>query len=445
MKNSSKNTLALINSIINDTAAHIHDFIPSSTAFTRHRCLDCATLLRTTINMQRQSLSVELMKAAPDHDPVTVSAYEQQKDKLSVSCFQHIFSCFNQVSTFPLLFANKYRVLAVDGSDFRTPYNSESRYVINNSNHKKQCLVHINALVDVLNHAYLDLVFQPKIALQERKAALTMLRRYAAKQPTIVLMDRGYEGFNVFESCNRLGLDYIIRGRAKAIKEVRQLPDAECDRDYKCIITTASSTKRILRSKGVDVHYINPNRPSRNKALSKSAQEHNWEFGPVCPVKFRICKFKAYDHKRKRFTWEILITNLDRHYFPLEQIKALYQLRWGIETCFRSLKYDLSGIYFHSKKDSFIEMELYSHFIMYNVVSQIKNQITVPVRSNHKYRYQISFKRTFYFISNFWGQMISDSRYRKILNTLTEYLEPIRPGRHYPRSGHAPGQRGFNY
>lgn len=49
-------------------------------------------------------------------------------------------------------------------------------------------------------------------------------------------------------------------------------------------------------------------------------------------------------------------------------MKKLYHLRWGIESSFRKLKYDLGCIQFHSKQDNFIEMEIYAHMIMFNTV-----------------------------------------------------------------------------
>lgn len=44
------------------------------------------------------------------------------------------------------------------------------------------------------------------------------------------------------------------------------------------------------------------------------------------------------------------MTNLDRTEFPLEEIKELYNKRWGIETSFRELKYAIGLNALHSKK-----------------------------------------------------------------------------------------------
>ena len=49
-------------------------------------------------------------------------------------------------------------------------------------------------------------------------------------------------------------------------------------------------------------------------------------------------------------TYESIITNLPAEDFSLEDIKALYHMRWGIETSFRELKYAVGLTHFHSKK-----------------------------------------------------------------------------------------------
>lgn len=46
----------------------------------------------------------------------------------------------------------------------------------------------------------------------------------------------------------------------------------------------------------------------------------------------------------------MIITNLDQSDFSMNDIKKLYQLRWGIETSFRELKYAIGLTSFHARK-----------------------------------------------------------------------------------------------
>ena len=59
----------------------------------------------------------------------------------------------------------------------------------------------------------------------------------------IVIMDRGYDGFNMIETCNRLpDCHYIIRtkaGKFGGIRERANLPNKECDVEMTFRVTTS--------------------------------------------------------------------------------------------------------------------------------------------------------------------------------------------------------------
>ncbi|WP_282432990.1 transposase [Desulfosporosinus meridiei] len=48
--------------------------------------------------------------------------------------------------------------------------------------------------------------------------------------------------------------------------------------------------------------------------------------------------------------YKTVYTNLNAEDFPPEKIKQLYNLRWGIETSFKELKYAVGLASLHSKK-----------------------------------------------------------------------------------------------
>lgn len=64
--------------------------------------------------------------------------------------------------------------------------------------------------------------------------------------------------------------------------------------------------------------------------------------------------------------YEVLATSLPEEMFSVMDLKELYQLRWGIETGFRELKYILGLAAFHSKKENSILQEVFARLIMYN-------------------------------------------------------------------------------
>ena len=422
--------------IINQIAANIHKFTFSNHDFTRCRKLNAVDLIKLILNMGAGSLNTELFKAFSDINfRMTASAFEQQKAKLKPACFREIMIKLSQAKAEPQLLDKQYRVVAIDGSDFDQPFNPQSENVMQGKDGRIYCQIHVNALYDVLNKLYLDLIFQPRQKMDEREAAVTMLKKLNKQEKDfLVLMDRGYSSFNLIENCNRLKhCQYVIRTKANkgpggAIKEIAAIPNRECDLDLSCHVT--SLHRYYLTHKNTEplLHLILHKKRHYKEVRSKNTRDQRWDFEDFCNVKFRVCKFRI-NSPGAADEWEVLITNLDRKQFPLERMKEIYHLRWGIETSFRELKYDLSGVQFHSKKDRFVYMELYAHFAMYNAVSLAVNNCSKP-NTKRKYQYQIDFKMACciwrqYFSSNDF----SDLNFSQLLLNMIAYLTPIRLGR----------------
>ena len=122
--------------------------------------------------MQGNSLNAELLDAFPNLDErMTASAYEQAKGKLKPEVFEHILQEYNKTMRKPKLLDGKYRVFAIDGSDFTTPYNAKSDFVMNVPSGrprkdgelvKPYCQVHANLLYDIENRIYQDCILQHK-------------------------------------------------------------------------------------------------------------------------------------------------------------------------------------------------------------------------------------------------------------------------------------------
>ena len=437
MKALHKNILERLDQIINNTGDHIHDFINDPHAFTRKRTLDAATVLKTTINMQGQNLNSELFRAfgedatKKNDKVVSTSAYVQRKSQLSPACFKHILTVFNQNLFNIQLFDHHYRLFAIDGSDFNQIWNPKSNNIVQASSHKKKpyCQIHVNALYDLLNNTYQDCIFQPKSEMDERKAAVQMLKALNCG-PYIVTMDRGYTSFNMIENCNHLpNCHYIIRTKAGqgGVKEITTLPDQECDREISFLVTT-SNYYYITHKASENIHHVQHHYRQYIKYRSKNTQDLSWDFGELCTIKFRACKFRINDAKSGKEEWEVVLTNLDRKNYPLKRIKELYHLRWGIETSFKKLKYSLGSVQFHSKQDKFIEMEIYAHMIMFNAISQIDAQAYIP-QKHCKYQYAINFKQSCLIIQSMYLASSLTQDFERILIQISYYTIPIRPGR----------------
>ena len=164
MKAIHKNILDRLAEIINDTVKNFHDFIVASHAFTRKRFLDAAIVIKTNIKMQGKDLTRELFTAfvqkaiKNNNTGDSTSAYVQRKGQLSPACFKHILTVFNQNLFNIQLFYHKYRIFAIDGSDFNQIWNPKSENIVGNLTHKGKpyCQIHVNALYDLLNNTYQD-------------------------------------------------------------------------------------------------------------------------------------------------------------------------------------------------------------------------------------------------------------------------------------------------
>lgn len=432
MNNKKLNILDKIDQVIQETADNIHDYIDDTHAFTRTRKLDAFKMIKTTINMQGNSLDKELYDAFSDAEElVSSSAYVQQKSKLSPDCFEHVFHTFNHEQNNLQLLNDKYRLLAIDGSDFNQPWNPDSQNIVSSSksnDYKKYCQIHLNASYDLLNNTYQDAVLQPKNKIDERTAAIKMLKRKQTG-PTIITMDRGYFSFNLIENCNRIkNCFYVVRSKVGkgAIKEIKSLPDQECDISLRCKVTC--SGHYYMTHKNIEtIHRVSHYKRQYIKQRSKNTIDANWDFEDICTVKFRVCKFRINNEESGKEEWEVLVTNLSPEEFSLHEMKELYHLRWGIESSFRELKYDIGSVQFHSKQDKFIEMELWAHITMFNIVSRINAQVCIP-QTKSKYDYLINFKMSCVVVHKRYG-LFSEVNYERILIEIGYYVVPVRPGR----------------
>ena len=144
--------LGQLDAIIEKTASNISDFTQNPSDFTRNRKLNASTTLKVTLNMQGNSLNAELLDAFPNlDDRMTASAYEQAKAKLKPEVFKHILQEFNKTMT-PQLFNDKYRLFAIDGSDFTTPFNPNSKNVVPTSHNQDMDYETLNRRANSLAH-----------------------------------------------------------------------------------------------------------------------------------------------------------------------------------------------------------------------------------------------------------------------------------------------------
>lgn len=121
-----------LDAVIDQTVSDIGLYTKNPSDFTRNRKLNATTTIKVTLNMQGNYLNAELLDAFSNLDErMTASAHEQAKGKLKPEIFEHILKEYNKTMRKPKLLDGKYRVFAIDGSDFTPPYNPKSAFVMN--------------------------------------------------------------------------------------------------------------------------------------------------------------------------------------------------------------------------------------------------------------------------------------------------------------------------
>ena len=393
--------------------------------FIRNRKMTLKEIINFILELGGKSIESEILEFfAFNSNAPTSSAVIQARSKLKPEIFQEIFK--RTVESKHLKKYKGYQLYAHDGSDLNIPRDSSDETTFTVCGQSSYNLLHINALYDLLNKKFIDVDFQGKNECDERSSLCLMTKKLPRTEKYIMLADRGYESFNVYEHIKNAGHKFVIRTKdvtSKGFLANSPLPETDSfDTDIEIRLTRRQTSE-------------SKNDPNC-RFLSTTSK---FDFLPhdskgYYPMKLRVVRFKISDD-----SYESIITNLDRDEFLAEEIKELYHLRWGIETSFRELKYALGLINLHSKKKEFIYQEIYSRLIMYNFSMMISMSVNIN-KKDTKLSYQINFTRAFGICKEFFKNSNI-----AIALLIQKYILPIRKNRSDPRKLVSKNFPGFLY
>ena len=387
--------------------------------FTRNRKISFRSLIGITMNSGGGTMSKELLDYFDFNvNTPTVSAYTQQRSKVLPEAFEYLFQSFTQENISHNNTFKGYKLIACDGSNLTiatNPSDAETAYKSNQygtiTNH-----LHLNAFFDVLNRIYLDAVLQTASEYQEYRACIKMMERSPLVK-AILIADRGYENYNVMAHAINKGWKFVIRIKdigSNGIASGLKLPKSDTfDTDISLTFT---------------------------RQQAKAKREAGYKFMPTCqtfdylPVKskdtyalsFRIVRFPISDD-----SYEVLLTNLNRHDFSIENLKEIYNLRWGIETSFRELKYAIGLTSFHARKVDYIKQEVFARLLLYNYCELITTHVIVQMKNKDKTK-QVNFTVAIYICREYLRQKRNLSP-PDVIKLIEKHILPVRPGRKDPR------------
>ncbi|MGM1050712.1 MAG: IS4 family transposase [Bacillota bacterium] len=348
--------------------------------FTRKKKLPFETVMQLLISMGGNSIYKELLESQGyDVNTATTSAFVQQRNKILPSAVEFLFHEFTQSYT-DIKYYRGYRLLAVDGSDLHIATDSvdTDTYFQSQPNTKGYNLLHLNAAYDLCNRLYVDAIVQPRRLCNEGRALADMVDRSPIKGKTIVTADRGYESYNNFAHLERKGWNYVIRVKdldSNGILSGLRLPSSgEFGRDVHLTLTK-KQTKEVKANPEI-YKFV----PSTSTFDFLDLHENLFY-----PISFRVVRFVLPSG-----TYETVITNLSAADFPPDEIKSIYNMRWGIETSFRALKYTVGLTNFHAKRQESIAQEIFARMIMYNFAEMITSHVVIS-QMDKRHQYQVNF------------------------------------------------------
>lgn len=430
----SKHLKKVLNNVISVVSGSPSLFVINpETDFTRNRLLNFETVIKNIICMEAGSLKDELLKLN-EYSIITptTSAFVQARSKIKYDAFKSLFDIFNKKSQVVKTYKG-YRLLAIDGSVLpidNSFIDAKTTVLKSNKKGDTYSAFHLNASYDLLECTYDDLIIQGQAKVNENKAFSQLVDRYKGEN-AIFISDRNYESLNCIEHVTHSGNKYLIRvkdihSKNSVTKSFGPLPDEEFDIDVSRLLTRRAT------------NYIKAH-PEIYKFMPQNQRFDYFEEDTDIPYEFhaRIVRFKITDD-----TYECIITNLDRKEFFVEEIKELYNKRWGIETSFRELKYAIGLSALHSKKRELIKQEIYARVLLYNFSQRIVQKIKID-KKKRKYTYQVNFTRAFHLVREFLRKTSGNPL--DVESLIAKEILPIRPNRSNTRNLKHKNVVCFNY
>ena len=396
--------------------------------FTRKRKLSFSKLVSFVLAMEGGTLTTELLKHfGCSLDTASASAFVQQRSKLVPETFPALFDLFVR-KTQPLKLYKGFRLFAADGSDIQIPNNPEhtSSHYPEANGQASYNILHLDAVYDLLQCTYQDACLSGDREANERASLCRMVDRSAVEK-ALIIMDRGYEGYNLLAHIQEKGWKFLLRvkdvGQVKGITAGLSLPAAdEFDVPIHLSLTTRQTIQvKELCKRNNEFRFI----PSNNSFDFLPRTNRKYDPVQFYPLSFRVVRFQIMQD-----IYETVVTNLDPRLFPPKELKMLYAMRWGIETSFRKLKYTVGLLHFHTKKVEHIYQEVFARLIMYNFTELITSSVIIQ-KPNAKYAYKANFTVAVHICRQFLLGNVSPPQ---VEAAIRRNISPIRPGRSRPRN-----------
>ncbi len=437
----SKSLLLLAQKLIFNTCAKIIDSIKqiitspdfidrhrkSKKDFTRQRKLPFHILIIFLINFVQGSYQDELDKFFKTICRFDVAKRIVSKVALTKARMKLKFEAFIELNLHLVNYFEKYfipriwfgfRLVAIDGSTTRLPMTeaiAKHFGVWNGRQGAPSPMARVSQMFDVLNKISVDAVIKPK-NIGERELAAEHLLNVMPND--LILLDRGYPAWWLFSLILSMNANFCARISCTKWKAVRKFFNSGLPEKIIELPVHATSVAHC-KQMGLD----------------------------TTPLKLRLVRIEN-DGKVA-----VLITSLvDTHQYPINIFNDLYHQRWPVEEDYKTIKCRLDLENFSGKSALSVYQDFHAKVFAKNLVWMMAFPIKDRLNNDSetkKHRYQINFTQAFSKSKGVIALLFHDSfRKSKRLIADLQYIfqrtvEPIRPGRKYPRKHKAKPRRYF--
>ena len=393
--------------------------------FVRERLLPFHNMIFFLMNMIKGSLQDELdyfFKSVHAEEvsvrTVTKGAFSKARKKLHHQAFielsRNLVSFF--YDHFPCRKWKGFRILTIDGSTVKVPRTKDvaDHFGAWNPAKGEACpIARISHLFDALNGIVVDAVIRPK-EQGERSLAAEHIQHLKAKD--LVLLDRGYPAFWLFVLILSRQAQFCARTKTNWT-EIRKFYNSG---EKEGIVTLRPSLASIEQCNNLNL--------------------------PVSPIQLRAIRVELDSGET-----EILLTSLmDKDLYPHEVFKELYHLRWTAEENYKIAKCRIEIENFSGKSVESVYQDFHAKVFAMNLTAAMTHtaQDVIAGKSEQKkYAYRINVTQTLSKMKDAIVLLFIRSNIMELLNKLFDLfittIEPIRPGRKYPRK-HSVQKRGFH-
>ena len=409
--------IEFIKNIINST-----DFIDrsrqSKTDFTRQRKLPFNILIVFLINILRGSYQDELDKFFKTLHRFDVAKRVVSKVSLTKARMKLKFQAFVELNQLMVGYFEKhfnpqtwrgFRLLAIDGSTTRLPQIEAiaehfGQWCVRQG--LPSAMARVSQLFDVLNKITIDAIIYPKSSGERELAAQHLLK---LMPNDLVLLDRGYPAWWLFKLILSMDADFCARISCTKWKVVRKFFYSGL---VEKIITLPVNATSILSCKKM--------------GLSTN------------PLQLRLIRIQHGDKV------QVLVTSLiDSNLYPINIFYDLYHKRWPVEEDYKFIKCRMELENFSGKSVLSVYQDFHAKIFTKNLVAILSSPVNNHLENNCdklKYVYHINFTQAlskckgviallFHETIARVAQLIAD-----LQNIFQRTVEPIRPGRKYPRN-----------